>query len=385
MARTAGSKKMNTREEMLAICKALDSGTPQSLEELLELVNGLRQGTGEKRLTDESDLYGNHIRRLRLILEEAQELGEIDDEKDIERIDNNIVAFSGIYDLYVNRGRRNMIPGKVIEFVRGNINYAVLNQIQNWLLDKDEDKDKDEKKPKKSKNELPEKFISIEDSLYIGKDEDKKRELLREQRNILLLAKSILGKKALKITYLPNALGGQTDELIFSPEYLRRVGRKWMVYGMSESKQFPPAYVNLVLSRIKQITDSDIPYTPSGVDYTDDPFKEQMTYHGFRTCSRKKEKVVLKVRKEKPGYTSGTKIYPFVRIQQEPLHYSQAVIREDKNYGYISIDITDAMFIRPILLTWGADVEVIEPSALREQMRQEVATMQVMYAPKASQ
>ena len=157
-----------------------------------------------------------------------------------------------------------------------------------------------------------------------------------------------------------------------------------MVYGMSESSHFQETkYVNLVLSRIKHITDSDTPYTPSGVDYTDDPFKEQMTYHGFPTCSGKKEKVVLKVRKEKPGY-SGTKIYPFVRIQQEPLHYSQAAIREDKDYGYISIDITDAMFIRPILLTWGADIEVIEPSALREQMKAEIATMQAMYASKAN-
>lgn len=380
MASTTKSKKMNTREEMMAICQALDSGTPQSLEELLNLVNGLRQGTGEKRLTDENDLYGNHIRRLRLILEETQELGEIDDEKDIKRIDNNIVAFPGIYDLYVNRGRRNMIPGKVIEFVRGNINYAVLNQIQNWLLDESEKKSK--------KAELPEKFISIEDSLYIGKDEDKKKEMLREQRTLLLFAKSILGKKAVKITYLPNALGGQTDELIFSPEYLRRVGRKWMVYGMSESKQFPqPAYVNLVLSRIKQITDSDIPYTPSGVDYTDDPFKDQMTYHGFPVCSRKKEKeeVVLKVRKEKPGYTEDTKIYPFVRIKQEPLHYSQTVIKEDEDYGYIKIDVTDAKYIRPILLTYGADIEVVKPAALREIMRKEIADLQAMYAQKASQ
>jgi len=371
MARTAGSKKMNTREEMLAICKALDSGTPQSLEELTIMVNELRKKNGEKLLLDGDDLYQNQIRRLRLILEEAKELGEIDDDKKIKKNKKYIVAFPGIYDLYTNRGRQNMIPGEVIEFVRGNLNYAILNKMQNWLIDG---------------GTIPYKFISIEDSLYIGeKDTDKRKEILKKQRDLLLLAKSVLGKKALKITYLPNALGGQTDELIFSPEYLRRVGRKWMVYGMSKSKQYPqPAYVNLVLGRIKHITDSDTPYTPSGVDYTDDPFKEQMTYHGFPTCSRKK-KVVLKVRKEKPGYTPGTKIYPFVRIQQEPLHYSQTVIKEDKDCGYISIEITDAMFIRPILLTWGADVEVIEPLALREQMRQEVATMQVMYAPKASQ
>lgn len=367
---------MNTREEMLAICKALDSGTPQSLEELTIMVNELRKKNGEKLLLDGDDLYQNQIRRLRLILEEAKELGEIDDDKKIKKNKKYIVAFPGIYDLYTNRGRQNMIPGEVIEFVRGNLNYAILNKMQNWLIDG---------------GTIPYKFISIEDSLYIGeKDTDKRKEILKKQRDLLLLAKSILGKKALKITYLPNALGGQTDELIFSPEYLRRVGRKWMVYGMSESKQFPqPAYVNLVLSRIKQITDSDIPYTPSGVDYTDDPFKDQMTYHGFPVCSRKKEKeeVVLKVRKEKPGYTEDTKIYPFVRIKQEPLHYSQTVIKEDEDedYGYIKIDVTDAKYIRPILLTYGADIEVVKPAALREIMRKEIADLQAMYAQKASQ
>lgn len=376
-ARKAGSKKTNTREEMLAICKALDSGTPQSLDELTTMVNKLREKNEEKLLTDGDDLYGNQIRRLRLIIEEAQELGEVDDKKEIKRIDNNIVAFPGIYDLYSNRGRRNMIPEKVIEFVRGNLNYSMLNQIQNWLIDKGNTKPK--------KTELPPKFISIEDSLYIGEDTTKKKVVLKEQRNLLFLAQCILNKKAVKIIYLPNSLGGkQEDTLIFSPEYLRRIGRKWMSYGMCESKQFAqPAYVNLILSRIDKIEDSNAPYTPSGIDYSDDPFKDQMTYHSF-VCSGNKEKVELKVRKEKPGYTSGTKIYPFVRIQQEPLHYSQTVIDEDSDYGYISIEVTDAQFIRPILLTWGSDLEIIAPQELREQMKSEVAAMQAMYAQENS-
>ena len=45
----------------------------------------LTKKTGEKLLLDGDDLYQNQIRRLRLILEEAKELGEIDDDKKIKK------------------------------------------------------------------------------------------------------------------------------------------------------------------------------------------------------------------------------------------------------------------------------------------------------------
>lgn len=388
MASSSVPKGKYVNEEYLAICAKLESDEWVDISSLIPIIADIRVKYNVQETKDSLDNFEDltfdeqidfvkekRLKPLQRDLRLAKRAGLIDENKSVDLMKgtNKAKGYKGLQDDYMQRLRNERISKEGIEVVRGNLNFSILSQIQGWVTDRmDQGED------------VPSYFISIEDS--IGNHSSDEGTLTLEQKHLSRLSYSIIYKKAVKITYLPNALGGkQPDELTFSPEYLRRVGRKWMVYGMSESSHFQETkYVNLVLSRIKHITDSDTPYTPSGVDYTDDPFKEQMTYHGFPTCSGKKEKVVLKVRKEKPGY-SGTKIYPFVRIQQEPLHYSQTVIREDKDYGYISIEITDAMFIRPILLTWGADVEVIEPSALREQMRQEVATMQVMYAPKAGQ
>lgn len=388
MATSSVPKGKYLNEENLAICAKLDSDDWVDISTLIPIIADIRvkynvQET-KKSLDNFEDMdldsqikyfKNNHLKQLQNALRKSKKAGLIDNKKkSIESNGDKVKGYKGLLDDYMLRLRNEWISKEGIEIVRGNLNFSILSQIQGWITDQmDQGED------------VPSYFISIEDS--VGNHSSDEGKLTLEQKHLSRLSYSIIYKKAVKITYLPNALGGkQTDELIFSPEYLRRVGRKWMVYGMSESKQFPqPAYVNLVLSRIKHIGDSDTPYTPSGVDYkTDDPFKDQMTYHGFPACSGKNEKVVIKVRKEKSGYTSGTKIYPFVRIQQEPLHYSQTVIDEDSDYGYIKIEVSDAMFIRPILLTWGADIEVIDPSALREQMRQEVATMQAMYAQKAS-
>lgn len=390
MATSSVPKGKYLNEEYLAICAELDTDEWVDISTLTPIIAGIRiehnvqetkEGVDnfeELILKDQIKYFKeNHLKQMQKALREAKKAGLIDDrKKSIKLNGDKVKGYKGLQDDYMLRPKKERISKEGIEIVRGSLNFSILSQIQEWVTDRIDQKEK-----------VPPYFISIEDSLYGTYNNDGKS-LTLEQKHLSRLSYSIIYKKAVKITYLPNALGGkQPDELTFSPEYLRRVGRKWMVYGMSKSKQFPqPAYVNLVLGRIEKVTESNAPYTPSGVDYTDDPFKDQITYHGFSVCSGKLEKVVLKVRKEKPGYTSGTKIYPFVRIQQEPLHYSQTVIRrEDKDYGYISIEITDAMFIRPILLTWGADIEVIEPAALREQMRQEIATMQVMYAPKASQ
>lgn len=390
MATSSVPKGKYLNEEYLAICAKLDSDEWVDISTLAPIIADIRvkynvqetkkslDNFEEMELNDQIKyLKDQRIKQLLKDLKLAKDAGLIDEHKSIEhpKGTNMYKGYKGLLDDYMLRLRNEWISKEGIEIVRGNLNFSILSQIQGWVTDR---MDQEE--------EVPSYIISIEDSLYDNHSSDKGT-LTLEQKHLSRLSYSIIYKKAVKITYLPNALGGkQLDELTFSPEYLRRVGRKWMVYGMSKSKQFPqPAYVNLVLSRIKHITDSDTPYTPSGVDYTDDPFKDQMTYHGFPVCSGKGlEKVEIKVRKEKPGYTSGTKIYPFVRIQQEPLHYSQTVIDEDTDYGYISIEVTDAQFIRPILLTWGSDLEIIAPQELREQMESEVAAMQAMYAQKNS-
>lgn len=235
---------------------------------------------------------------------------------------------------------------------------------------------------------MPEKFISIEDSLYIGDNKSTKRKLNEEKELLLFISKCILKRKAVRIKYRPHFLKNEAspDILIFHPEYLRRIGRKWMVYGMSYSNYFALKnqgeykYVNLILSRIEGIEESSETYIYSGVDYSDDPFKDQMTFHSFVVKNTEKKTVILKVKKCKvPSNDGKVPTYPFERIKQEPLHYSQRVIGEDDCFGYVSLEITDAYFITPLLLMWGADIEVLKPLQLRKKIASEIERMYKNY------
>lgn len=378
--RIPGEKRKNSINEYIAICKLLDTGNAVSIETLAHVVNMHRL-----QEIDKEDIRSIHIRRLRSIVKEAKLMGMIDNSSNITISKGNVVAFKGILDLYNKRGRQNMIPVNVIEFIRGNLDYSLMNQIQNWIID-----EADKIGVNKTKEViLPERFISIEDSLYVGNCEQEKRRLNEEKEKLLFLSKCILQRRAVNIKYRPHFLkdNSKPDTLIFHPEYLRRVGRKWMVYGMSFSFYFAQEkeggykYVNLILSRIESIEESSEPYKHSGVDYNDDPFKDQMTYHSFEPQNKVKEKVVLKVRKSKmPIEGSNISVYPFERIKQEPLHYSQKTIGEDADYGYISLQVTDAHFIAPLILTWGADIEVLEPLTLRQKVTIEVENMYKNYS-----
>lgn len=402
MATSSVPKGKYLNEEYLAICAKLDSDEWVDISTLAPIIADIRvkynvqetkkslDNFEEMELNDQIKyLKDQRIKQLLKDLKLAKDAGLIDEHKSIEhpKGTNMYKGYKGLLDDYMLRLRNEWISKEGIEIVRGNLNFSILSQIQGWVTDR---MDQEE--------EVPSYIISIEDSLYDNHSSDKGT-LTLEQKHLSRLSYSIIYKKAVKITYLPNALGGkQLDELTFSPEYLRRVGRKWMVYGMSKSARFTNdentgLYVNLVVARIKTIKDSKEPYQESGVDYSDDPFKDQMTYHSFPLVKkgerRKLQEVVLKVRKQKDGYVKNSYIYPFERIKQEPLHYSQRVIEEkeyadygiskEDGYGYIVLNVTDAPYIRPLLMTWGADLEVMSPPELRKSMADEIEAMQVMY------
>ena len=60
-------------------------------------------------------------------------------------------------------------------------------------------------------------------------------------------------------------------------------------------------------------------------------------------------KVILKIRKSYRTQPDGRMVYPFERILSEPLHHSQKICEDypsDKNYGYISLNVSDYLYIR---------------------------------------
>lgn len=331
--------------ELLQLADLLDHDEWVKLDEVYGIL---------ENVCDLDDLKGNHIKRLKKIIKDTgcQKSIKTSTQKGVK-------GFEGLKDLCANWKRRYLIPESLIEFVTGNVNYDLLNLIQHEI----QERGKMDIKP----------FISI------GNDDKSQRDY------ILKFAEAIMEKKALYIEYEPFFMeDGKTDLLEFSPEFIRRIGdQKWMVYGISKSHFFgDEKYVNLVFNRIKEIRKGEgLIYKPSGIDYANQPFGHQVTFHAIQPESAKLlDNVVIKVRKKKEGYQQNIPFYPFKRIQREPLHASQEVLKEDEHYGYITIKVLDAVKLKPILLGWGSDLEVLQPESLRKVMLEEVDNMKKCYS-----
>lgn len=307
------------------------------------------------------------------------------------KIGKKIVAYKGymgLWERYQEAQKENdgtPIEKKVIGFVKGSLDFPTLREINNIY--------------RKEKSELAEPFISIEESVYEFTPEyEEKTE--RERKLLLQLSEAIIRRKVLKVTYqAPHR--EEPDELEFHPQYIRRVGRKMMVYGESKSIAHTTKYilVNLVFSRIKGDVEvmKDKEYRVPTVDYNGTFFADQMSFNAPALMEgTEMETVVLRVRKERK--MSGDKtVYPFKRLLEEPLHHSQQQVYphttsqgttyydtaapqvEDKEYGYVSLRIKDYMYIAPMLLSWGENIEVMQPDKLRTRMAAEIANMATMY------
>lgn len=382
--------KEQTYAELEKICELIDKSTDASkgkfveLAEIVKVINEIRlrinasiaDSKGHiKYLCDNADLKGNHLKRLSKMFQECNIKLQIKDGK-ISKVDNALEIFRSRYK------RKNSISKQVIEIVRGNLNYSILNTIQNWVVER-KNSNSDEN------NKLAAPFISIEDTVYeIGASNDDEN-LIKERSLLLELAKCILDRCPVEIDYNPASTFVENDTICFHPSYLRRYGKKWLVYGLSKSKKLGDAngytYVNLVLNRIQQIRVlSGKKYLDSGIDYSVNPFKDQLTYNSFNIGIDKlkedKEPIEVKLKVRKRRIFGETEVRPFDRIMCEPLHYTQYVYANDEEYGYICINVTDAEYIAPVLLPWGADVVVIQPESLREKMKKIIGEMYEAYS-----
>ena len=312
-------------------------------------------------------------------------------------------GFEGLTQAYLRSRKLNdntPIDKEAFELVKGNLNFSFMAALRNrFKLLTDEAISKAETGKKKGLNakekekivkELrpKEPFICFEESVDEYTQEQKERNY-REQQILLVLAEAILRHLPVKISYKP-VKRDYCYEMEFHPQYIRRVQNNVTVYGMSRiESSADPQYrlVNLILKRIIKVEEAkEVEYISAedmGVDYNGVFFRNTMTYNAqLDTPDRESTtEVILKVRKKRQALVNNRTIRTFERLKSEPLHHSQTEIpeREDDEYGYLSLRITDYMYIKPILLRYGSDLEVIAPADLRNVMAQESALMAAVY------
>lgn len=314
-------------------------------------------------------------------------------------------GYKGLTADYVNCSvmlTKTPVDKEVFDFIKGTMNFDTMSAIRNRIKDVADTAWETycNEHPKVANNKFIEKeikdqykpdgpFICIEGSIYEFTSEYK--EMTEHERAMLLLfADAIIYKKAVKVTY--HAFHYENpDYLEFHPHYIRKVGNKLMVYGRSRSIRYhqPDEYtlVNLIVQRVKAVKDFAEPkhyYSAKelGLDYNNDLFRHRMTFNapGYNQEAFECKEVILKVRKHIETGRKPRK--PYDRLLVEPLHHSQKVytgLPEDEQYGYLSIYISDYLFIRPLLMAWGSDIQVLAPEELKKQMEAEICRMAELY------
>lgn len=168
------------------------------------------------------------------------------------------------------------------------------------------------------------------------------------------LIEAATDRKVLKINYHTYKNGGRDMDFIIHPYYLKQYNNRWFLFGRND--ETGQITVN-ALDRIQSIEPmTDIAYIESEIDFA----------HYFDTIvgvtvpdDPKVETVVFRTTEKR---------YPY--IASKPLHPSQRIV--DRKQCILQIEVAPNFELEQKLLSFGADIEVLAPEALREQMKKKV-------------
>ena len=178
--------------------------------------------------------------------------------------------------------------------------------------------------------------------------------------NLSVLYNYIVNKQVIKISYQHFTQGEMVH--IMHPYYLKQYNNRWFLFGITEQNK--EVLTNLALDRIANIELADTPYIPNTSfdfeEYFDDVVGVSVPRSG------EPEKVVLKI---------SEKQYPYIKTK--PLHPSQAEL--DKDNRIIQLDVFLNWELESLILSYGDDIEVIEPISLRERIQKRINNLLEIY------
>lgn len=210
-------------------------------------------------------------------------------------------------------------------------------------------------------------FIELSNGMLEGRENivsfDNNKEL-HGLENLIPLAKAIIHKQPLKITYKP--FSSEAKEEKVHPYHLRQFNNRWFLFGLNEEYK---KIFNYPLDRIVSISELCKEYINTDINFED--FFEDIV--GVSITDTPIETIELKVKSDR---------YPY--IETKPLHSTQtehkALASED--YRYISIKVRVNNELVTKIASFGPDLEVISPESVRNTIKDKVMEMYHLYNNK---
>ena len=174
------------------------------------------------------------------------------------------------------------------------------------------------------------------------------------------LLQAIIKKRVLKIEYAP--FGKDRYEEKIYPYHLKQFNDRWYLIAQAVGYD---TLGNYALDRIEGVEEISMPYKESDVDfeeYFDDVIGVTVPDH------LEPVNVMMRVCNNRFNY-----------IKTKPLHLSQRIISEDKDYTTISINVKITKELIALVQSFGPDLEVVSPTSLRAEITKNIRALNYIY------
>ena len=185
-----------------------------------------------------------------------------------------------------------------------------------------------------------------------------------------LFYKAISHQQVLRFAYQP--FGQELFSLVFHPQFIKEYNGRWFVFGDADKE--PYHAFNVALDRIVGEVSfiDDVEYISVKKGFYQEYFKNIIGV--THESGAKVEEVVIRTKSE---YLHGL-------ILTKPLHHSQKETHpfgeyEDGSYGEVTLTIEPNRELRGRILQYGEGLEVMEPLAMREQVRTAIKSLMEQY------
>lgn len=197
---------------------------------------------------------------------------------------------------------------------------------------------------------------------------ESERSIISYQQNFDLVGREYIGvlfnlilkKKKIRISYRP--FGKEATEILLSPFHLKQYNNRWFLFAKHPDYS---GISNYPLDRIESIEECAEAAESTNIDWMD-YFEDIIgVTHPNDTVL---EKIVLRFSERRFSY-----------ITTKPLHGTQKILKGDGQSNTISIEVKPNKELMQVLLSFGADVEILEPETVRQSVKNEYERMASIY------
>ena len=205
-------------------------------------------------------------------------------------------------------------------------------------------------------------IIKILDRLNLSDNGDTAEEFIQYEKAPVYRGNEFLGtilkaiqtRKILSFSY-EKFSGGGANNYTLHPYLLKEYRNRWYVIGLNPAKDL---VVVFGLDRITQLTVSEESYQMSK-DFDPDRFFKYSL--GITTGTGSPQRIRVKVEWLTAEY-----------LVSQPLHHSQKVVSRTKEYTTFEFTLIISQELIMQLLSYGPNIEVLEPSGLRQNLKQQL-------------